>query len=1100
MAKEDKILIRKLDKFIYHYYRTLALKGFIVFAIYFVVVTVLISVAQYFGHFSTSVRTVIFNGLLIFFIVLFFRYVLLPFLKMLKILKPISYEKAALIISTHFSEIKDRLLNTLELYRLGKHSPYSTDLLLASIEQRTKQLSPLPFSEAIDIKQIVRYLLIFFVLLTAIAILFVSKPLIYRQGTKPILLHSVYFETPAPFRFILLNDSLTSVSGNDFSVSVLIKGNYVPENVMINYAGTSFFMKKEKNNKFSYTFKSLNNNLSFYFLSESYKSRSYQITVFPSPVITDLTITITPPHYTGLSVEELQNIGNITIPEGSEVTWAIKSENIDTVNFTFNDSACIAEKKENALFFMSGKFFKPTNYQVGYQNKFVKKKNVFNYHIKTIPDLYPEISVKQFTDSLQPTLFYFFGNIRDDYGFTKMTFNYRTATDSTVTFPVEIRTHTLAQEFEYGFDFSNIISSNKEISYFFEIWDNDAIHGPKSSKSIVFHFSKPTKESLDSLENSINKLLEKKLKENKQLAENIQKNILKLKRDKITRNLTSWEKTKILQDIVQQQKQLQQNIEEIAKKNQQKNSKINTFSEQSQQLIEKQRQIEELLNNLMDEELKKMLEELAKLMDNAEEKSLDMQMDKMQMSYEEMKKQLDRNIELLKRFEVEKKIEQTIDDLQNLANRQEKLSQASKNKKNKTEELVKEAEKQKNDFEQIMEKYNEAKEKNKELEQPYILQDFQKEQENIQQEFAKGQKNLTENKRSKASQSQKKNAQSLSQMSQQMQQMMQQQMMQQYAEDLNNLKQIIDNLTHFSFEQENLMKQLKRTSFRDPKLGELIEKQRKLSESFSIIQDSLFALSKRIPAINQPIIKSLTNIEQWQEKVFNQIKTVNIRNAASTQQFIMTAANDLNLLLSELVQQMQNQMKQKSGNQMCQNPGSGMPKMGQMKAQMQSLKQQLQQMISQMKNKQSGKNQGKSNKEIGKTLAQYEKFRKSLQQLMNNNGSLTPDAIQKLNQINRLIQENINDLIDKNISENLVKRQDRIITRLLEAENSDYQRKTDKERKSREGRELPKKNTAKFFKQYENKYRFSELLNKTTIQLTPFYEKKYKEYLLNLEK
>ncbi|MCD6366940.1 MAG: hypothetical protein J7L46_05305, partial [Bacteroidales bacterium] len=1083
MNRDYKILIRKLDRFIRYYYRTRVLKGLTLFAAYFILTVILASIAQYFGHFSIGIRTFIFDVLLAFFIGLFLWYILFPLLKVFKISKTISYNKAAQIISRHFAEIQDKLLNTLELYRLGKHSPYSADLLLASIEQRTNQLSPFPFTEAVDVKRLFRYLLFFLASLMLAVVLFTAKPMIFNQGTKPILQHSVYFENPAPFSFRLLNDSLSVVAGEDLTVKVAVAGNYIPETVEINYAGNSFLMKKTKKGDFAYSFKSVNNNLSFHFSAEDIESRSYDITVFPAPSITNLMVTVTSPAYTALPSEVLQNIGNLSIPEGSQVKWEIKAENVDSVNFIFNNTDFVFAQAENNIFSLSKRFLKNTGYQVGYQNKFVKKNKIFNYRIKTIPDLYPEISVKQFVDSLQPTLFYFGGNIKDDYGFTKMTFNYSVGKDSVVKLPVEINSKTITQGFEYGFDFAGIVATETKISYYFEVWDNDGIHGPKSSRSSVFQFSKPSKGELDSLENAVNESVEKKLKTSQKLAKDIQKNIEKLKKDKIAKNLTSWEKTKILQNISQQQKQLQQTMEDLAKENQQKNNKVSSFSEQSQKLMEKQKQIEDLLNNLMDDELKKMLDELEKLMDKADEKQLDQQTDQMQMSYEQLEKQLDKNMEILKRFEVEKKVEQTVDDLQKLAEKQEKLSKESKDKKNTTEDLAQKQEDQKAEFEKVMEKYKEAQEKNKELEQPYQMEDFDQQKEEVAQEFDKGKKSLNEKKRSKASQSQKKNAQSLSQMSKQMQQMMDQQMQQQQTEDLNNLKQIIDNLTTFSFEQEDLMSQLKKTSFRDPKLGNLIEKQHKLSESFQIIQDSLYTLSKRIPMINQPITKEITHILQWQEKVFNQAKEGNTRGAASTQQFIMTSANNLDLLLSELAQQMQSQMQQKAGNQMCQNPGSGAPKMGQMKAQMQSLKQQLQQMISQMKNGPSGKGQGKNGKQIGKSLAQYEKFRDALRQLMDNNGTLSPEATQKLNQINQLIQENINDLIDKNITPNLVKRQDRIITRLLEAENSDFQRKTDKERKSHEGKELPKADVTNFFEKYENKYRFSDLLDKSTIQL-----------------
>jgi hypothetical protein len=120
-------------------------------------------------------------------------------------------------------------------------------------------------------------------------------------------------------------------------------------------------MKKEKNGKFIYTFKSLNNNLSFYFSAEDIKSRFYDITVFPAPLISGFTITITPPAYTELAPNVINNIGNITVPEGSTVKWEIKTENIDSIKFIFNDTISAFAGKQNNVYFLIRRFLKNTN-------------------------------------------------------------------------------------------------------------------------------------------------------------------------------------------------------------------------------------------------------------------------------------------------------------------------------------------------------------------------------------------------------------------------------------------------------------------------------------------------------------------------------------------------------------------------------------------------------------------------------------------------------------------------------------------------------------------------------------------------------------------
>ncbi|MBO5843952.1 MAG: hypothetical protein J6Q96_03695, partial [Bacteroidales bacterium] len=61
--------------------------------------------------------------------------------KLLNIGKTISHEDAAKIIGKHFPEVADKLLNLLQLKQQSLNS--DSQILLASIDQRTKELSPI---------------------------------------------------------------------------------------------------------------------------------------------------------------------------------------------------------------------------------------------------------------------------------------------------------------------------------------------------------------------------------------------------------------------------------------------------------------------------------------------------------------------------------------------------------------------------------------------------------------------------------------------------------------------------------------------------------------------------------------------------------------------------------------------------------------------------------------------------------------------------------------------------------------------------------------------------------------------------------------------
>ena len=110
----------------------------------------IMALLEYFGYFPSTVRAILFWFYLLAVVIILGYYVLLPLSKMFRMGKVISYEEAAVIIGNHFPEIKDKLLNLLQLQQLQQKVDDS--LLVSAIEQKTAQLKPLPFHQAVDLK------------------------------------------------------------------------------------------------------------------------------------------------------------------------------------------------------------------------------------------------------------------------------------------------------------------------------------------------------------------------------------------------------------------------------------------------------------------------------------------------------------------------------------------------------------------------------------------------------------------------------------------------------------------------------------------------------------------------------------------------------------------------------------------------------------------------------------------------------------------------------------------------------------------------------------------------------------------------------------
>ena len=85
--------------------------------------------------------------------------VLWPLAQWARLSQGLSHDEAARIVGNHFPEVKDKLLNTLQLQRqVDNAQGADVTLLAASIDQRTASLRPLPFTSAVDVSGAVRML------------------------------------------------------------------------------------------------------------------------------------------------------------------------------------------------------------------------------------------------------------------------------------------------------------------------------------------------------------------------------------------------------------------------------------------------------------------------------------------------------------------------------------------------------------------------------------------------------------------------------------------------------------------------------------------------------------------------------------------------------------------------------------------------------------------------------------------------------------------------------------------------------------------------------------------------------------------------------
>ena len=123
----------KLEKFIKRYYLSAVIRGVLLFFGFGVLYILFWVIVESFFWLPSIARGLIFWCIIGFEAVLFYNLIVVPALRYLKIRKPIDSEKAAALIGESFPEIKDKLLNVIQLGQQQK-----TELVLASINKRAR--------------------------------------------------------------------------------------------------------------------------------------------------------------------------------------------------------------------------------------------------------------------------------------------------------------------------------------------------------------------------------------------------------------------------------------------------------------------------------------------------------------------------------------------------------------------------------------------------------------------------------------------------------------------------------------------------------------------------------------------------------------------------------------------------------------------------------------------------------------------------------------------------------------------------------------------------------------------------------------------------
>ena len=1092
-------ITQKLHKFSLKVYINELIRGSILFLSFGILYLFITLFVEYFFWLKPFSRTFLFWLFVLGELFLLITLILFPIFKIIGLKKGLSFEESSKIIGNHFPEVSDKLINILQLNQQTNES----DLLLASIDQKSATLQPIPFTKAIDFSKNKKYLKYVFIPIFIWLISFLSGANgALTKSLERVVNYKTAFLPPAPFSFTILTNSLKVIQGNDLKVEVKTTGRLIPDEVKIHFNNQQYFTQNLGNGTFSFVFLDVKEQVEFFLEANSVQSQDFQIDVIDAPTINKVSLYLNYPTYLGKKNETIQNSGSLIIPEGTTILWKAMTSKTDEVAFIENQKRNNFKQISSDNFEYSRKVNSPIYYQISSSNNFLKAYENLQFFVDVISDEIPQISVTSNIDTISRGLAQFAGQISDDYGLKMLQLVYYDEKNNKTYKSINIQiSNQNVQTFFYQFPDGLNLSEGVNYELFFQVFDNDAVNGPKIAKSKVFKYRQKTTEEVE----------EELLKEQKNTINNLENTIQfqrkeQQKLDKIQQDLqskknTNWNDQKKIENYINRQEQYKQMMQRQTD-NLQEN--LDEKREENPTLQEKKEALKERIQELKNlEKQQKILDEIQKMADKLNKEDLVKKAKELAQENKQQHRSLEKTLELVKRFYVEQKTMQIALKTDELSKKQEEILRDSTNNLSAQKEIKKK-------FEDIKKELQELEKDNNQLKDPIELPEVEDEKESINEELKNAEENIQKKDKQKSAKSQKKSAQKMKEMSAKMQKTMMEMQGESMEENMDDLRKILENLVLFSHEQEQLMNKFGEISATHPDFGKVLKKQNQIKTYFEHIDDSLYVLSMRVPTISIKIQTDLSSAHYNLDQSLENFSESRFSQGISNQRYVMTATNNLSDYLSNILSNMKDNMNMKIGEG---KKGKGDFSLPDLIKKQEEISEKMKEGVKngdkkgkgegndagdEKREKNNGKKQGQglgdTNDLDGEIYEIYKEQSQLRQQLQNAIKETEKPGGSNAKKALKSMEELENDILEKGFNAETLKKIQQLNYELLKLDTAVFEQGKENQRKSDTNKSENDRNNLKAIEFKKQFYNQTEILNRQSLPLQQFYKMKVRTY------
>jgi hypothetical protein len=884
-------------------------------------------------------------------------------------------------------------------------------------------------------------------------VLLLAGEAVYRSGT-----FWVSYQRPIPFEFSVTPGDTTIEQGSSFQVAVRFDGD-VPGQVRLGLRSEQEKeprvqgMVRHDERTFLSRETELFEDAEFFVDMDGFRTATHRVRVELLPRLQEFTVTAHPPGYTGLDSQTFTYPFNrMEAAAGSELEIRARK------NKPLRELYMIAESSGDTLAItpdsvITGRItaLDDERFHFVMRDEFgLRNSNPFRFRLSVIADqapfvdiLSPESRIEGFVTGDLPLLYEF----EDDYGFTAVQLKYRlhkafvnVPVEGSVDLPVPARRRGLA---EYDWDIRPMnLGAMDRLEYWIEVTDNNEIDGYQTTRSSTHIIEIPSLASRFFDQDEQEEQIESRFSEVEESYRRMQQDLERLREEIRTRPDEEWEHSQLIDEISEQRSDIEQQIDELRKDFEELTRDMEEQGMMSEDTMERYRELQQLMSEIDDPEILKLLEQMQENLSQMDQSQLREQLDQIQFNEERYRERLERTLELFKSLRLDADLDRMSKLLEDLAAQEEALS----GQEQFGEEQVRQQEQIREQMQDLSDKLQQLPEKSpqRRMEQ---MQQMSEEMREQMEELDRGmQENIEQMEGGEADpdairQQQQDMSRQMSQMAQSLSDMRSQMQQQAISINIQALRYILDTLLLLSDEQEDVARRTAELPSNSPGFIDQARRQRNIAGQFGMITDSLYQVSAEIPQFSNRINDRKREVQRHMQRALDHLIERDRQQATSQERTALGGLNEIGTLVADLMDQLSD-MQNGQG-------GEGGMSMEQMMEQLQNMsqdQQQLNQQIQDFINDIQGERLTQDHMERLEQMArQQNQIREQMRQLQRRGGREGDRLMSEIERLSEQMEDAINDLRGGSTDELMVERQQNILSRLLEVEESVHKRDEDEE-------------------------------------------------------